>query len=140
LGEYTVQGLPMGRPVSVVVSANGYAPAVVEGLTLTQEVQTLDVRLSPGAPLRVQVVDAQGRPVAGAQVILRSPGGLKLTRSCGPTAGSDSTDERGILEFRHAPTQGSLIVEAQKEGRQGRASVTLIEGVPGEVRVVLPER
>lgn len=140
LGEYTVQGLPMGRPVSVVVSANGYAPAVVEGLTLTQEVQTLDIRLSPGAPLRVQVVDAQGRPVAGAQVILRSLGGLKLTRSCGPTAGSDSTDERGILEFRHAPTQGSLIVEAQKEGRQGGASVTLVEGVPGEVRVVLPER
>ncbi|GBC84118.1 hypothetical protein HRbin11_00540 [bacterium HR11] len=140
MGEYTVYGLPMGVPLNVVTSADGYAPSFVEGLTVAQETAFVDFRLSLGAPLRVQVIDAQGRPVAGARVTLRSPGGLDLTYFCGPRVQTVLTDEQGFLEFRRVPTQGGIIVEAQKEGRRGQASVAPVEGVPAEVRVILPEK
>ncbi len=140
MGEYTVYGLPMGMPLNVVASADGYAPSFAEGLTVAQETAFVDFRLSLGAPLRVQVVDAQGRPVAGARVTLRSPGGLDLTYFCGPRVQTVLTDDQGFLEFRRVPTQGGLIVEAQKEGRRSQASVAPVEGVPAEVRVILPEK
>lgn len=58
-----------GSSFSLLVSAEGYASATLSGLQAAGEpLRGLVVRLEPGGGLRGHVRDAQGEPVAGAQV------------------------------------------------------------------------
>ena len=109
-GAFVVPDLPAGR-IDVVVQADGHAPAT---LVLTDTSALRDpvrVVLPRGVALRGRVVDQDGAPVAGVQVLLGGSYGIQRV-----------TDEAGCFGFRSAPAtvqalrvQGPKIVTAHVE-------------------------
>lgn len=69
-GQFAVDRVPAGTQVDLVVTAPGYARAVVGNVTGTDN----EVRLERGASLRVHVT-GNGRPVSQARVFLESEPG-----------------------------------------------------------------
>lgn len=75
-GGFTLTGLPEGQPVTVVVSAEGYISATLQGVQVPAE-RPLRVTLSSGSRISGRVVDESGAPVTRAQVLAvpEEPGG-----------------------------------------------------------------
>src|SRR4051794_26897229 len=59
---------------TVRLEGTGYAPLEMALAPLTEETELPDAAFVPDAPLRVQVADPQGKPVANAWVRVESPG------------------------------------------------------------------
>ncbi len=69
-GRFQVTDLPPGEPFHLLVDADGYLPAAVPGLTAPTP-EPIEVRLESAAGVRGEVVDAEQRPIADAQVRLQ---------------------------------------------------------------------
>jgi RNA polymerase sigma factor (sigma-70 family) len=69
--QLTMDGHSEVLAYHIRVEADGYTPAVTEGF---QTSGTFDMALHKGADVRGRVIDPDGKPVAGAQVILALPG------------------------------------------------------------------
>jgi hypothetical protein len=77
------------------------------------------IKLTRRRPLAGRVVDAQGKPVAGAVVACRE------AVSYGPLGWETETDVNGRFEWRDAPTSGSVFLRAFKPGfrNAGRSTI-----------------
>ncbi len=94
-GFYRIGGLPPGA-YRVTASRPGRAPAAVSELTLTERgaLTGVDLALMAAADLEGVVTDAEGHPVAGAEVTLAGDSGAQLA----PTVLAD-----GAGRFRFTP-------------------------------------
>jgi hypothetical protein len=135
-GRFRVSGLSSG-PVSLQVTAEGYAPRSIEGLQIPEDKDLEDVRitLSRGSVLDVRVLTAEGEPVAGAWVHtspeerLDRPNPMFLDQP-----GRDRTDSAGRCRLT-LPEAGTFQVSASGPGSSAMARVTAGPGVtPIELR------
>jgi peroxiredoxin len=94
------------KPVMTVL-ASGLAMAARE-IALTADSPPQVVRLTRRRPIEGQVVDAQGRPVAGAAV---SPSQRAFTVMLDWDA---ETDSDGRFAWRDAPTTGTILLDISK--------------------------
>lgn len=65
-GHYRLPPCEPGK-YALAVAADGFAPNSLE-VNVTAEARAFDIRLQQGAPIRLKVVDEEGRPVSGAVV------------------------------------------------------------------------
>ena len=88
--------LPRGAKMSLTVQVQGYQPATRE-VSAEPDVPPFEFRLAPGRTLRGRVVNPQGKPIAGASLIIPSIGKHKgiLFRKW--------TDAQGRFEWDSAP-------------------------------------
>jgi thiol-disulfide isomerase/thioredoxin len=127
-GTYSLVSLSPGTVV-LTVHSDGYAPALKEVEVGAGRTKNVDFELEPGRTLRGRVVGADGRPVAGAQVMATQWRGHA-------TAGlAVLSDEEGRFVLEHAP-EGSLELTA---GKPGYLSQVQIADGDGEVRFELVE-
>lgn len=131
-GRFTVSRLLPGETYELRVSKAGYAAAT----TTISRLQTFDARedlrvvLEEGRTGRVKVVDADGAPVAGARVVLRSrPEGLSGLMSAMLAGGREAspsyegeTGQDGLASMRDLPA----------------VSFDLVADAPGFARVTVP--
>ena len=97
-GQYSLASLEPGRVVLTVHHAD-YAPSLVETEIGSGQTKTVGFQLGAGRKVRGQVVDEDGEPVEGAQVLVTLWRGYQ-------TAGLITlTDERGRFVFEHAPPE-----------------------------------
>jgi protocatechuate 3,4-dioxygenase beta subunit len=94
-GTFVLRDLPAGR-YSLVVTAAGYEPVAVSGLEMpagAEPVALGTVYLAPAAKLSGRVVDADGEPVAGAEisVSLLDAGGAAAVGRAGEPVRSDES-------------------------------------------------
>ncbi len=75
-GIYLVRGIPAKGSFAILVKSSEFADAFTRPFQAGEgkRIPTLEVRLSRGGAIRGRVVDARGRPVAGALVESFSPG------------------------------------------------------------------
>ncbi len=81
-GRFEMKGLPAGT-YDLTVRAKGFAPLTVPALAVPDGKGTTDlgtVQLAPGATVRGVVVDAQGEPVAEAEVLAQGGGRAEIAR------------------------------------------------------------
>ncbi len=90
------------------VIAGGFAPEYRK-VTLRQGVETVEVRLQPGALLRLRLVDEQGLPVPGATAGLEQWGELRHKLSW-----QAQSDADGRIEWNSAPPQVQLELYARR--------------------------
>jgi protocatechuate 3,4-dioxygenase beta subunit len=98
---------PNWREFTIVVRADGFA-SFAQTLLVPPEIEPQTIRLSPRKPLHGRVVDARGRPVAGAVVISATE--LSF-------AGLDweaETNVDGQFVWYDAPVTGTYILNVQK--------------------------
>jgi len=93
---------------TLVVQAQGYSP-VFQPLEVRQELKPLELALTRGRELKGQVLDTEGKPIAGAGVTVVSWNGLPLLDW------NAVTDEQGRFVWNSAP-DGPLIMTASKAG------------------------
>jgi RNA polymerase sigma factor (sigma-70 family) len=113
---------------SVSVEATGFAP-VWKMIVPKGEIPLLDFRLSTGKPFRGQVVDNEGRPVAGAQVEPK-------WQECYFLDWKSLTDADGRFVWLSGPTEGEIEFKVRKEGflaSFGRR----ISALAGEVKITI---
>ena len=102
-GTFVVAGCASGQSV-VTAQAKGYAPTTLQ-VDLTNNSPLIQITLRPGKPLRLQVVDTDGKPVRNASVWLDT---YYWGRSTNPTVQVEfnrQTDANGRLEWDDAPDQ-----------------------------------
>jgi protocatechuate 3,4-dioxygenase beta subunit len=104
-GRFRMDGVPLG-PQAISADQDGYQRAQRE-LTIQPGINHLDLRLGEGASVSGRVVDAGGRPVAGAAIAL-------LTAGPG-IAREEMSDAAGAFRFAGLEN-GRYQVTAQKEG------------------------
>ena len=125
-GQYEIPALPPGRRYGVMVSAPGYGQRQLQNLDISADPgrQELDpVELKPAnLKLAGQVLDANDKPVAGANVQLNGPDQ--------PFANM-RTDRNGNFTFEHV-CEGTVQLMANGQGSFGNISA---EG--GDTNVVL---
>ena len=109
-GSFLADGLPAGQR-SLTVYARGYSPSVVD-VDVRADMKPVEVVLEPGTKIRGQVVNTEGRPVAGARVNAddwtigeRRP--LPREAIC---------DADGWFELPDMPTQGTFDLRCTKRG------------------------
>jgi len=142
-GTFEVPGLPAGKTVMFGVAAEGYASVIVRCPPDRRE-SPLVVVLGEGGTVTGRVLDAKGRPLAGADVFLAEKGGddpLRKARHVGDlykwqvaalrnhaTSGPDG----GYL-FAGVPTRSPHVIHArsndEREGRTGAVTLKL----PGDL-------
>ncbi len=135
-GTFTLEGLPPGR-WTFVATAPGFPPAVEEDRLLGGGggAAPVEFLLRPGSPLRVRVVDGQGRPVPGAAVAVSSLSRFYLLHSHGFVAAPlrARTDAEGRCVFT-GPREGDVALQVRTgPGRETEHRVNL--GGPGEATV-----
>lgn len=116
LGETVLNGVKDPR-LMVRFEADGYRPHTSREIRYDEGVVTLDVALETTETVEVTVVDVGGRPVAGAQVGLVSPGsrialgasGLVQTANQGVNA-LLRTDAQGRVKLQGNPERGRIVV------------------------------
>jgi hypothetical protein len=91
-GEFTVDGLPSGAPVTLRASHRGYAPSTLPGIIVPSP-EPLKIILRPSLRITGRVVDESGEPVAGASVLLSEETAIQLT-----TGGQSDAQGRFALE------------------------------------------
>jgi len=140
-GVFFFQPPAAGRWLLATASAPGHFPFAPEwGFSPVQldaapgkHVRGLEVFLAPATEIDGLVVDEDGAPVPGAEVVLRGSGGGKAVLITIP--GRWVADARGA--FRAAAPQGSVL-EARRQGYYpGHARVDLHALVDGHIRITL---
>jgi protocatechuate 3,4-dioxygenase beta subunit len=125
-GQYEIPALPPGRRYGVIVSAPGYGQQQMQNLEISTEAgrHELDsVELRPAnLKLAGQVLDADDKPVAGANVNLNGDG---------QPGGNARTDRGGRFRFEHV-CEGAAQLSANNRNSYGNISA---EG--GDTNVVL---
>ncbi|MBK6939820.1 MAG: carboxypeptidase regulatory-like domain-containing protein [Planctomycetes bacterium] len=114
-GFYRVGGLPPGT-YRVTAARAGRAPAAVSDLVLGERgaLTGVDLSIAPAADLEGVVTDADGRPVAGAEVSLTGDSGAQLATTV-------LADGAGRFRFAPEPQEG-VVVRARGPTRgNGRA-------------------
>ena len=97
-GKFTSHPIPIGK-ASLSVVAAGFAPYMRE-IEFSQSAEPTILRLDEGRPIRIQLVDASGEPITGAQVSAKDlpyPGHTTFVGE------QQETSEQGIWEWPHAP-------------------------------------
>ncbi|MGA9521760.1 MAG: carboxypeptidase-like regulatory domain-containing protein, partial [Myxococcaceae bacterium] len=127
-GVVLMRGMPPGR-YSLVAAHRDHLPSDRKQVELRDgELLEISVELEPGAAISGEVVDQNGAPVAGAQV-------MAVPRGAEPTL----TDGSGRFEIRPLRPDRSYRVEVQQSGFDQRERVTARPG--GEpLRIVLERR
>ncbi len=120
-GWYVLDGLPTG-PRSIAAE-DGQGRRGVGELDVRAGENRLDIRLTGGAEVTGRVVDAEGAPVAGAEVMLLA-GGRGWTRRQATTGGDGSFRFEGVED-------GEYRVRASKQGHATAESEPLrVAGAP----------
>lgn len=116
-GRYTVQGLLTGRYL-VGAEARGHGPAQRE-VAVGSEGASLDLVVSRGGTLKARVVDAGGKPIGDARVVLLDAKGERVTRTWSLVnwfeGGRDHTNAEGEATIPDLAV-GTYRVKAEKEG------------------------
>jgi hypothetical protein len=116
-GRYRIEGVAAGT-FEMRTSGPGGAPDVREVTLSAGERRTEDVALGEGGRLVVRVVDARGRPRAGARVLAGS-------RLVVPDASAPRTAADGTVTIEHLP-EGEVVLRASADdgtSARGRARV-----------------
>jgi uncharacterized GH25 family protein len=140
-GHFAVSHLPPGS-FDLIVNAKGFAPLTVPGLAVPEGQGASDlgtVVLSPGAALEGKVVDAEGRPVEGAEV-RATAGAMRAlrrmpSRSSGPADAYTAADGSFRLEDRAPGESVDLAVLHPNYGPGAAQGVAVPTAEP--VRIVL---
>ncbi len=109
-GRFAFGGCRPGR-MTLTIVAEGHAPELTS-LNVTPELKPIDVRLKPGRTIKVKVVDAAGKPVAGVYLApdtwrgCRTLTGLGLPRE---------TDREGVWTWAWAPDD-AILFDILKQG------------------------
>lgn len=125
-GRFVLSGLPPGAEVKVVARAPGHVDG--EARTRVGSASPVDLRLEPGVPLTVEVVDPHGAPVPDVAVVVWRD----------TTGQQHVTDERGRLVVREL-SPGTARIEAPIEGVPAVEAV-LVAGRPAVARLVVAAR
>ena len=112
-GEYSLASLQPGGVVLTVHHAE-YAPALQEVEVGSGQTRTVEFQLGSGRTVRGQVVDAEGQPLDGAQVLVTLWQGYETAGMIG------LTDKQGRFVFEHAPLE-PFEVAASKSGYLSQA-------------------
>lgn len=117
-----------GETVTITARADEHAPGRLEGLALPRgESLEQELRLGPGGAVRVQALDAQGLPLAGAAVEHRADGGGPeggVFVIGGPRGEQEVTDAEGFALFANlAPGRHSF--KLAEKGGGGAAFATM---------------
>lgn len=118
-GRFVIPDLRRGDRVDLWVRAAGHRPGSVDGVAAPNE-KPVRVVLDRGVRVAGRVVDADRRPVSGANLSLRAerPGGERgLIRFVGGTNASAVADEDGRFAF-DGMTAGAAELEATAAGFQ----------------------
>jgi protocatechuate 3,4-dioxygenase beta subunit len=140
-GRFEIRDLPPG-PFELAVRGRGYAPLRVPGLAIPEGAGATDlgtVILAPGVAVEGRVVDAQGQPVAGAEVTLgessdHMPAFLALNLESSPAAVSGA-DGFFRIEDRAAGETVDLLARRTGYAPAGVPGVRVPPELP--VRIVL---
>ncbi|MEX0641787.1 MAG: carboxypeptidase regulatory-like domain-containing protein [Pirellulales bacterium] len=109
-GIAIVQGL-LSEGYDVTIEAAGYARATPQiDLAHSDGISEYKVSLLPGGIVQGIVIDTDGKPVTGADVVYREGNGI------GYYGDSFRTDKSGQFGHRFLPLSTSVIVSAQKNG------------------------
>ena len=108
------------------------------GLTETQHERSVDLRLARGAVLSGRVIDADGEPEVGVQVVALAEGPTSRgRRGWSMAAGGVATDDRGMFRI-FGLAAGEYILVAQRQDRSPARSISR-DGRNADVRAdVLP--
>jgi len=117
-----------GNRFEFVVTADGFAPEHRE-IEVRSELEPVEVRLRPGATLRVRLVDTAGKPVPEAILFLEHPENLGWIAVSEPD---------GLVEWRSAPPEVELTFVALKEKWFYTRGINLV--ADGEEHVVAMRR
>jgi hypothetical protein len=112
-GAFVIPARPSGsrgNRFEFVVTADGFAPEHRE-IEVRSELEPVEVRLRPGATLRVRLVDAAGGPVPEARLSLEQWGRHRHNLKWSALSGAD-----GLIEWHSAPPGVDLDLVAVKEG------------------------
>ncbi len=141
-GTFRFEDLPLASGL-VVAYAGDHAPAVGRFTTAVGDRVDVHLRLSRGATVTGQVLDAAAKPVAGAQLIVRYtdtlPEAVMLANFIGGITMTGSDGEFALTGLvPHTP----VILYAEHDGQQ--TNTVTIEVEPGQARpdlvLRLPER
>ncbi|MCU0725636.1 MAG: carboxypeptidase-like regulatory domain-containing protein [Planctomycetes bacterium] len=115
-GAFTLRAVPVDRQVVLNATKDGYATALSDPLVLrpAEEMVGLRLTMSAGARVRGLVLDAEGRPAAGAQVMLMLKPGPGFRPSYPPNG---KADDRGAFDLFPVPP-GEWQVAARLSGAQ----------------------
>jgi hypothetical protein len=129
-GHYEFASLAAGS-YAVRAFGEGGAPGRAEADLGTGERRTLDLSLEPGGSVHVRVVDARGRPVAGATIVFRTGDGVVPARAP-DRAGADGRALRADLPA------GLVRVHARDVGGHvGQAAVLVVPGETAPLTITL---
>jgi uncharacterized GH25 family protein len=140
-GRFELRDLPAGT-FDLLVRATGFAPLTVPSLAVPEGKGTTDlgtVALGPGAALQGLVVDAQGDPIAGAEVRAKAaqqePLSILRTRDAGPADAVTAADGSFLLADRSPGESITLTVTHPSYGPGSLPGVVVPAAAP--VRIVL---
>ena len=98
---------------TLVVEAAGYAPS--SRYLVASEIETrLDIALKRGRPLRFRIQSRGGAPIDGARVFVSAWRGLQ------PWGWSFRSDDRGVVEWPHAPKDPLVFGVVHKDWASSR--------------------
>jgi len=123
-GAFTLSGFRDGERVHLLVSRAGYVDATVAAVTVPT-VEPVEVVLRTASRVTGKVVDADGRPLAGARVVVQ-PEGQRFPGGRVETAGDGSFELADV-----AP--GRVEVSAEAPGYQGASLAGLEVPAGGEL-------
>ena len=134
-GRFVLENLPPGT-YDVSASKDGFAAATQRGAVLSEASGDLPpLVLAEGVEASVRVLDAEGRPLAGAGGRLVSESGESSVLGdagrvlTGLFAGKGVSNTKGLLELGNfAP--GKYTLEVSRGGRRASRAVELSEGPP----------
>ncbi len=138
-GAYAIENASPG-PAYLLVTAPGHAPRAVGPVDAGEAGKAVDVVLEKGSVVTFRVRGPDGTPVAGADLLLFDPQGLRVLNM---DEMSESTDVEGKAELRLGRGRYRVLVQslafaaAEVEvsaPREGEVAVALAAG--GTVRVV----
>lgn len=115
-GTFRILGCPLGMQ-PVTASADGFAPAVL-AVELPTNQSPVQLVLSQGQTLRLKVLDAEGRPVAGASAWYNTSDRTKFTTTAGDfpqVEFNGHSDSQGLIVWEHAPDR-DLIFDIGADG------------------------
>ncbi|MFV1959358.1 MAG: carboxypeptidase regulatory-like domain-containing protein [Planctomycetota bacterium] len=129
-GRYGFHGLDPGLYVARAWGAGG-ALHTEEVLLEAGRIHAIDLALEAAGVLDVRVLDASGRPVAGALLLARRAGGALL-----PHPGAVRTNRDGHARLSDLPRGTVVVLARHPEKGEGRRKVE-VGAEPTKVEVVL---